>query len=105
MDYTQKTDKATYLLQKFLASDHSHDFAILPIDVFILLMICRYLDMKGSKCFAKQKTLANECRIKLRHFQDRCDYLQRIGLLFRYFRGRSYQYELGYVITGIEEYV
>ena len=97
----QKENTSTYLLQTFFASEHSHSFHFLSIDMVILYTISRYLDMPKNSCFAKQTVLAHECRIKRFHFAKRCEYLVKIGLLFRYTKGKLYYYELGHVITGV----
>lgn len=103
MDNTRnpsKENSSTYLVQRFIASEFSHEYELKPYDLVILFVIARYLDMPKSACFAKQKQLAKECRMSERFFRDRTIYLQSLGLLHRIIRWKLYSYELGGVITG-----
>jgi len=99
---SRKENTSTYLVQTFLASEFSHEYALLPSDLAILYTIARFLDMPAKICFGKQKVLAKECRMTERNFRRRCDYLQARNLLIRISKWKLYHYSLGGIITGNE---
>ena len=99
-----KENTSTYLVQKFIASEKSHEIKLLPIDIVILFIIARYLDMPKGECFAGQKTLGRECRISAEYFGDRCIYLVQQKVIFRFIRGKGFGYNLGELLTGIDPY-
>lgn len=92
----------TNLVQTFIASELSHEIELVPLDITILFVIARYLDMPKKECFAKQTVLAHECRTDRTHFGRRSSYLVSQHLLFRFLRGKLYRYELGEIITGVK---
>lgn len=95
----RKVNRATYLVQAFLASEFSHEYELIPADLVILFIVARFLDMPKKSCFGKQKNLAKECRMTERNFRRRCEYLQSLNLLIRIQKWKLYNYELGGIIT------
>lgn len=100
---TRKENTATHLVHKFLASEKSHEFNLIQLDLLILYTIARFLDMPSGKCFAKQKLLARECRTDVYQFSRRSSYLQKHGIISRYLIGKLYRHELGELLTGDEQ--
>ncbi len=95
-----KKHTACYLLSSFIGSEIYYSFALTPIDLAILLVITRYLDMPKKICCIKQTTLAKEARISERQARNRTRFLFDEKIIFRYMQGKLYHYELGEIITG-----
>jgi hypothetical protein len=97
----KKENTSTYLVQSFLASEKSYELNINVYDMAILYTIARYLDMPKNQCFGKQSKLAQECRMSLREFKRRTNYLSENKVILRYLKGKLYQYAFGEKISGI----
>lgn len=94
---------AVYLVQRFLFSDRAKQYNLTPYDVSILFVIASYLDMPAGKCFGKQITLAESTFMSVREFKRRSEKLSTDGFLLRYMKKKLYHYELGRIITGVDE--
>lgn len=86
---------AHYQLCCFIGENKHHHFDLTPFDITILFMICRYLDMPGGKCFAKQTTLAIECKMSVRQFKKSTKKLHDLKIIERIIRGKLYHYYIG----------
>jgi hypothetical protein len=95
MDYTQKKDKATYLVQRFMGSDYFFECNLNAYEISILYTIARYLDMPEGKCFAHQKILARQSGMCVRQFKISIKKLSAKNLLLVYSSWRNNGYELG----------
>lgn len=95
MDYTHKSHKATYLVQRFIGSDYFHECNLTAYEIVILYTVARYLDMPNGKCFAKQATLIQESGMCERQFRNSIKKLHSKKLLTIYSSWRNNGYELG----------
>lgn len=99
MDHYSK-HKSLYLLNRFINSEIFFELEITPYDITILYLIGRYLDMPSGFCMLKQANFAKECRMSLRQFKLRTEYLFKNKIIFRYYSKKLYCYEYGEILTG-----
>jgi hypothetical protein len=96
--------KAYYQLTQFIADGKHKELGLTAYDITILFMIVRYLDMPQGFCSLTQENFAKECCMSVAEFKRRTEFLAKIKIIFRYFKKRTYQYELGESITGIPQF-